>query len=79
MNLAAVMIRPCHASPRMVLAAVTVVLERSPNFKRRSLVRAGTPWRAFFVMGTLNNPVPFALVFWAQAPYAFAGVYGHRF
>ena len=31
-----------------------------------SLARRGTPWRAFFVMGMLNNLVPFSLIFWAQ-------------
>jgi len=35
-------------------------------FSRRSLARPGTPWRAFFAMGALNNLVPFALIFWAQ-------------
>ena len=49
---------------RVALAALT--LNALLAISGRSLARAGTPWRAFFVMGALNNLVPFALIFWAQ-------------
>lgn len=32
----------------------------------RGLFRSGAPWPAFFVMGLLNNVVPFGLIFWGQ-------------
>lgn len=32
----------------------------------QSLWRAGTPWRQLVVMGSLNNALPFSLIFWGQ-------------
>lgn len=49
---------------RVALAALT--LNAVLAWGGRSLVQTGMPWHAFFVMGTLNNLVPFALIFWAQ-------------
>lgn len=49
---------------RVALAALT--LNALLATSGRSLMRAGTPWRAFFVMDALNNLVPFTLIFWAQ-------------
>lgn len=36
----------------------------------RRLPRDGASWRAFFVMGALNNAVPFSLVVWGQSHIA---------
>jgi drug/metabolite transporter (DMT)-like permease len=30
----------------------------------------GAPWRAFFIMGALNNALPFTLIFWGQTHIA---------
>jgi drug/metabolite transporter (DMT)-like permease len=30
------------------------------------LWRAAMPWRSFFVMGAINNAIPFSLIFWGQ-------------
>ena len=49
---------------RVGLAAVALNLVLAAAGRR--LVRRGTPWRAFFLMGLLNNLVPFSLIFWAQ-------------
>lgn len=32
----------------------------------RGLFRPGTPWRAYFAMGLMNNVLPFGLIFWGQ-------------
>lgn len=36
----------------------------------RGLFRRGLPWRSLFVMGALNNVLPFSLIFWAQTHIA---------
>ncbi len=36
----------------------------------RSPFRRETPWRAFLVMGLLNNALPFSLIFWGQREIA---------
>jgi len=36
----------------------------------RPLFRRGTPWLSFAAMGTLNNLVPFGLIFWGQTQIA---------
>jgi drug/metabolite transporter (DMT)-like permease len=51
---------------RVGLAAVALNLVLAAAGRR--LVRRGTPWRAFFLMGLVNNLVPFSLSFWAPAP-----------
>ncbi len=33
-------------------------------------LRRDAPWRSFFVMGALNNAIPFALIFWGQTHIA---------
>jgi drug/metabolite transporter (DMT)-like permease len=33
-------------------------------------LRRGAPWRSFFVMGALNNAIPFSLIFWGQTHIA---------
>jgi drug/metabolite transporter (DMT)-like permease len=43
------------------LALDAVLLVRGINPFRR-----GAPWAAYFVMGFLNNALPFSLIFWAQ-------------
>jgi len=53
---------------RVALAAVC--LNTVLALSGRSLMRENAPWSAFFVMGTLNNLVPFALIFWAQTHIA---------
>ncbi|MFO1083712.1 MAG: DMT family transporter [Reyranellaceae bacterium] len=49
---------------RVGLAALTLDLALAAQ--GRGLFRAGTPWRAYFIMGLLNNVVPFSLIFWGQ-------------
>jgi drug/metabolite transporter (DMT)-like permease len=49
---------------RVALAAVTLDLALAAL--GRSLFRPGTPWRAYFAMGLLNNVLPFGLIFWGQ-------------
>ncbi len=53
---------------RVALAAlalnVVLVMAGRPLFRR------GTPWRSFAAMGTLNNLVPFGLIFWGQTQIA---------
>jgi len=36
----------------------------------QGLWRPGAPWGAFFVMGAINNALPFSLIFWAQTGIA---------
>jgi drug/metabolite transporter (DMT)-like permease len=43
---------------RVALAALALNLVRP--------LRREAPWRTYFVMGALNNVVPFALIFWGQ-------------
>jgi len=43
------------------LALNAILLARGVNPFRR-----GAPWAAYFVMGILNNALPFSLIFWAQ-------------
>jgi drug/metabolite transporter (DMT)-like permease len=47
---------------RVALAALALNLARP--------LRRGAPWRTYFVMGALNNVVPFALIFWGQTHIA---------
>ena len=53
---------------RVALAALTldivVVAARTKPFRRDA------PWRAYFVMGFLNNVLPFSLIFWGQTQIA---------
>jgi drug/metabolite transporter (DMT)-like permease len=49
---------------RVALAAVA--LDLALVVRRRGLFRPGTPWRAYFTMGLLNNVLPFGLIFWGQ-------------
>lgn len=53
---------------RVALAAVALGLILL--VKRVGRRQASRPWRAFFVMGALNNVVPFSLIFWAQTHIA---------
>jgi drug/metabolite transporter (DMT)-like permease len=38
--------------------------------RRRSLFRRSSPWSSYFVMGLLNNLLPFSLIFWGQTQIA---------
>ncbi len=53
---------------RVALAAlaldIVVVATRTNPFRRDA------PWRAYFVMGFLNNVLPFSLIFWGQTQIA---------
>jgi drug/metabolite transporter (DMT)-like permease len=53
---------------RVALAAlaldIVVVAARTNPFRRDA------PWRAYFVMGFLNNVLPFSLIFWGQTQIA---------
>lgn len=49
---------------RVGLAAVALVVVVHATGHRMPI--GGAPWAAFFVMGGLNNLVPFSLIFWAQ-------------
>jgi drug/metabolite transporter (DMT)-like permease len=49
---------------RVALAALALDLALAAM--GRGLFRSGIPWREFFVMGLLNNVVPFSLIFWGQ-------------
>jgi drug/metabolite transporter (DMT)-like permease len=53
---------------RVALAAIAlnVLLASSPDGQSRQ----GRPWWSFFVMGFLNNALPFSLIFWAQTHIA---------
>ena len=35
-------------------------------FRRERLPRETKVWRSYLVMGTLNNAIPFSLIFWGQ-------------
>src|SRR5690349_8474894 len=48
---------------RVFLAALALVVVLRP-------FRRDTPWAAFFVMGLLNNVIPFSLIFWGQTAIA---------
>lgn len=49
---------------RVALAAVVLIVALQVVGAGQSM--AGLPWRSFFVMGALNNVLPFSLIFWAQ-------------
>ena len=49
---------------RVGLAAIALNLVLAVIGK--GLLRPGTPWAAFLVMGILNNALPFSLIFWGQ-------------
>lgn len=53
---------------RVALAALAlnIALAATPQ----GLFRPGTPWRAYFTMGFLNNALPFSLIFWGQTHIA---------
>ena len=53
---------------RVSLAAIALNLVLALN--ANSLFRRGTPWRAYFAMGALNNLLPFSLIFWGQTHIA---------
>jgi drug/metabolite transporter (DMT)-like permease len=53
---------------RVSLAAVALNLALAIG--ANSLFRRGTPWLAYFTMGTLNNLLPFSLIFWGQTHIA---------
>lgn len=49
---------------RVSLAALTLFIFL--KFKRQKLPKDLNIWAAFFIMGLLNNIIPFSLLFWAQ-------------
>ena len=49
---------------RVGLAALALDLALAAT--GRGLFRPGTPWRAHFAMGLMNNVLPFGLIFWGQ-------------
>lgn len=49
---------------RVALAALALDLALAAF--GRGLFRPGTPWRAYLIMGLLNNVLPFGLIFWGQ-------------
>jgi drug/metabolite transporter (DMT)-like permease len=49
---------------RVALAALA--LDIALAAMGRGLFRSGAPWRAYVVMGLLNNVLPFGLIFWGQ-------------
>jgi len=53
---------------RVSLAAFALNLVLA--FGANSLFRRGTPWLTYFAMGTLNNLLPFSLIFWGQTHIA---------
>ena len=48
------------------VAVAALALNLALALSGQGLFRRGTPWRAYFAMGLLNNLVPFSLIFWAQ-------------
>ena len=52
----------------MVLGAALLYL--AVRATGATMPRDGASWRAFFVMGFLNNVVPFSLIAWAQGHVA---------
>ena len=53
---------------RVALAALALDIVLAATAK--SLFRRDTPWRDYFVMGLLNNALPFSLIFWGQTQVA---------
>src|SRR5579864_4137313 len=53
---------------RVGIAALT--LDLLLPVLRQCLPRDGASWRAFFVMGAVNNLVPFSLIVWGQSHIA---------
>lgn len=53
---------------RVALAACA--LDIALAVQGKSLFRADTPWLAYFIMGALNNVLPFGLIFWGQKEIA---------
>ncbi|SJZ47514.1 Permease of the drug/metabolite transporter (DMT) superfamily [Enhydrobacter aerosaccus] len=53
---------------RVALAAVALNLLQVLSGK--GLFRRGAPWPAYVAMGTLNNALPFSLIFWGQTQIA---------
>ena len=53
---------------RVALAAL--VLNLALALAGQSLFRRDAPWRAYLVMGFLNNALPFSLIFWGQTQIA---------
>jgi drug/metabolite transporter (DMT)-like permease len=50
----------------MRVALAALALNAVAELTGQSLWRKGTPWRSFLMMGTINNAVPFSLLFWGQ-------------
>lgn len=83
--------------PPITVAWVRVVIAAAVLAVVVALLRLGLPkswaeWRPFFVMGAINNAIPFTLIFWGQQEIGaglaavlnattplFAGVLGHVF
>lgn len=53
---------------RIALAALALDLLLAASGARP--FRTSPPWRAFFIMGLLNNALPFSLIFWGQTQIA---------
>ena len=53
---------------RVALAALALNIALA--LSGQSLLRRGAPWRAYLVMGFLNNALPFSLIFWGQTEIA---------
>ena len=53
---------------RVALAAFALNLVLA--FTAKGLFRRDAPWAAYFVMGFLNNALPFSLIFWGQTQIA---------
>jgi drug/metabolite transporter (DMT)-like permease len=53
---------------RVTLAALALNIALAATAK--ALFRRGTPWRTYFIMGFLNNVVPFSLIVWGQTHIA---------
>ena len=52
------------------VAIAALVLNLLVAFGARGRATAPTPWRQFFVMGLLNNVIPFSLIVWSQTRIA---------
>lgn len=53
---------------RVALAALALNIALA--LSGQSLFRRDAPWRAYFIMGLLNNALPFSLIFWGQTQIA---------